>query len=134
MGSPSPVSTDAISLPRTCRRCFLYGKAADILFASNAAETMFASPVVAPTYSQPKCDRPLLQFTWTDQKLSYRGCDFVAVCLQRKVAGIQEAHIGVRHVAFERLSTSWQEEGIVLPPHRQKRRFVFAEKTLEIGI
>ena len=33
----------------------------------------------------------------------------------RKVAGIQEAHIGVRHVAFERLSTSWQEEGIVLP-------------------
>src|SRR5499427_5967399 len=57
MGSPSPVSTYAISLPRTCRRCFLYGNAADILFASNAAETMFASPVVAPTYSQPKCDQ-----------------------------------------------------------------------------
>src|SRR6516225_3038845 len=37
MGSPSPTSTYAISLPRTCRRCFWYG---------NAAEIMFASPVV----------------------------------------------------------------------------------------
>src|SRR5262245_64801085 len=38
MGSPSPTSTYAISLPRTCRRFFWYG---------NAAEIMFASPVVA---------------------------------------------------------------------------------------
>src|SRR5215471_5575692 len=38
MGSPSPTSTYAISLPRTCRRFFSYG---------NAAEIMFASPVVA---------------------------------------------------------------------------------------
>src|SRR5215469_3282280 len=37
MGSPSPTSTYAISLPRTCRRCFWYG---------NAAEIMFACPVV----------------------------------------------------------------------------------------
>src|SRR5262249_136456 len=37
MGSPSPTSTYAISLPRTCRRFFWYG---------NAAEIMFASPVV----------------------------------------------------------------------------------------
>src|SRR5215469_4242666 len=37
MRSPSPTSTYAISLPRTCRRCFWYG---------NAAEIMFASPVV----------------------------------------------------------------------------------------
>src|SRR5258705_8332069 len=38
MGSPCPTSTYAISLPRTRRRCFWYG---------NAAEIIFASPVVA---------------------------------------------------------------------------------------
>ena len=37
MGSPSPTSTYAISRPRTCRRCFWYG---------NAAEIMFASPLI----------------------------------------------------------------------------------------
>src|SRR5262249_45940749 len=31
MGSPSPTSTYAISLPRTDRRCFLYGNAAEIM-------------------------------------------------------------------------------------------------------
>src|SRR5215813_9376805 len=30
MGSPSPTSTYAISLPRTRRRCFWYGNAAEI--------------------------------------------------------------------------------------------------------
>src|SRR5215472_14119456 len=30
MGSPLPTSTYAISRPRTCRRCFWYGNAADI--------------------------------------------------------------------------------------------------------
>src|SRR5215472_13382156 len=34
MGSPSPTSTYAISLPRTRRRCFLYGNAAEIILAS----------------------------------------------------------------------------------------------------
>ncbi len=34
MGSPSPTSTYAISRPRTCRRCFWYGNAAEIMFAS----------------------------------------------------------------------------------------------------
>src|SRR5215475_9800318 len=40
MGSPSPTSTYAISLPRIWRRCFLYGNAAEILFTSppNFAE------------------------------------------------------------------------------------------------
>ena len=40
MGSPSPTSTYAISLPRTCRRCFWYG---------NAAEIMFTSPLIQCT-------------------------------------------------------------------------------------
>jgi hypothetical protein len=60
MGSPCPTSTYAISLPRTCRRCFRYGNAAEILFASNAAETMFASPGVADdrrrANAHPWCD------------------------------------------------------------------------------
>src|SRR5215813_5771614 len=34
MGSPSPTSTYAISLPRTRRYCFLYGNAAEIMLAS----------------------------------------------------------------------------------------------------
>src|SRR3954467_9804224 len=38
MGAPSPTSTYAISRPRTRRRCFWYG---------NAAEIMLASPVAA---------------------------------------------------------------------------------------
>src|SRR5262252_2847712 len=64
MGSPFPTSTYAISWPRARRRCFRYGNAAEILFASfNAAETMFASPVVAETGL---CS-PLLHFTWSDQ-------------------------------------------------------------------
>ena len=38
MGSPSPTSTYAISLPRTSRRYFLYGNAAEIMFASPVLE------------------------------------------------------------------------------------------------
>src|SRR5262249_24450118 len=37
MGWPPPISTHAMLLPRTCRRCFWY---------RNAAEIMFASPLV----------------------------------------------------------------------------------------
>src|SRR5499426_3403408 len=37
MGSPSPTSTNAISLPRTRRRCFWYGNAAEIMIASPVA-------------------------------------------------------------------------------------------------
>src|SRR5262249_32580805 len=49
MGSPRPTSTYAISLPRTRCRCFLYG---------NAAEIMFASPslVVVPLSLLPLTD------------------------------------------------------------------------------
>src|SRR4029077_17678439 len=46
MGSPSPTSTYAISLPRTRRRCFLYGNAAKIFFVSDVVEIMFAPPLV----------------------------------------------------------------------------------------
>src|SRR5713101_7421829 len=46
MGSPSPTSTYAISLPRTRRRCFWYGNAAEIMLASPSffVVAMLASP------------------------------------------------------------------------------------------
>src|SRR6516165_534182 len=52
MGSPSPTSTYAISLPRTCRRFFWYGNAAEIMFASptqipQAMGVLLGSPLTA---------------------------------------------------------------------------------------
>src|SRR5262245_46297312 len=47
MGSPSPTSTYAISLPRTRRRFFWYGNAAEIMWpfpSFLAAEIMWPSP------------------------------------------------------------------------------------------
>src|SRR6516164_8921216 len=55
MGSPSPTSTYAISLPRTCRRCFWYG---------NAAEIMFASPVVFAELNSVVARGYVLNLTW----------------------------------------------------------------------
>src|SRR6516225_10066335 len=48
MGSPCPTSRYAISRPRTRRRCFWYGNAAEIMFV------MYASPVV----TDQECLRP----------------------------------------------------------------------------
>src|SRR5215470_15335309 len=45
MGSPSPTSTYAISLPRTRRRCFLYGNAAEIMVTSPF---FFCNSILAP--------------------------------------------------------------------------------------
>src|SRR5215813_13213423 len=44
MGSPSPTSTYAISLPRTCRRFFWYGNAAEII-----ASFRYSAPSVLTT-------------------------------------------------------------------------------------
>src|SRR5262249_25473002 len=68
------------------------------------------------------------------KKLPDRRGDLVAVGLERKVAGVEETYVGVRHVALERLRTGRQEERIVLAPHCQKRRLVFAKISLEFGI
>src|SRR5262245_16948853 len=51
------------------------------------------------------------------QEIADRRGDLVAVRLERKVAGVEEAHVCVRDVAFERLRTGRQEERIVLAPH-----------------
>src|SRR6266567_6156675 len=68
------------------------------------------------------------------EELADRRGDLVAVGLERKVAGIKEAHICVRYVAFECLRTSRQEKRVVLAPHCQKRRLVLAKIGLEFGI
>src|SRR6516225_11380349 len=60
--------------------------------------------------------------------------DFVAMRLERKVPGVQETHFGTRNVALERLRARRQEEGIVLPPNRQKPRLVPAEIGLEFRV
>src|SRR5207237_10079196 len=51
--------------------------------------------------------------------------------LQREVAGVKEADDRAGNVAFERLRTGRQEEGIVLAPYCQERRPVRAEVILE---
>src|SRR5215813_7614600 len=68
------------------------------------------------------------------QELTDRRGDLVAVCLERKVAGVQEAHICGRDVTFECLRTRRQEERIVLAPHGKKRRLMLAKIGLEFGI
>src|SRR5262245_55195930 len=49
MGSPVPTSTYAISRPRTRRRCFSYGNAAEIMLASLVARP--AAPIEADAKS-----------------------------------------------------------------------------------
>src|SRR5215471_14539624 len=56
------------------------------------------------------------------------------MCLERKVARVEEAHIRVRYVPFECLRTGRQEERIVLSPHCQKWRIACTEIVLELGI
>src|SRR5215472_6386258 len=45
-GSPSPISTYAISLPRTRRRCFWYGNAAEIELYSNSLTGLLIDEVL----------------------------------------------------------------------------------------
>src|ERR1700722_4800857 len=50
---------------------------------------------------------------------------------QREMAGVEEAQSGAGNIALERFGARRQEERIVLAPHRQERRLVFAEIVLE---
>src|SRR5262249_17500059 len=70
----------------------------------------------------------------TSEELSDRRGDLVQVCFERKMAGVEEAHICVRYVALECLGARRQEKRIVLAPSRQKRRFMLAKISLEFGI
>jgi integrase len=55
-GSPSPASTYAMSLPRTRRRRFWYGNAAEIMLASP----VLTSPLTARSILPPKVVQRLL--------------------------------------------------------------------------
>ena len=54
--------------------------------------------------------------------------------LKRKMAGVEEMHLGVRIVALEGLGARRQEERIVLAPHGEQRRLVLGKIGLELGI
>src|SRR3984885_11747821 len=65
------------------------------------------------------------------QKRTDRLADLAGMGFQREMAGVKEAHSGAGNVALERFGTRRQEERIVLAPHREERRLVFAEIVLE---
>ena len=65
------------------------------------------------------------------EELADGGRDFVDMCLQREVAGIEESDHRVRNIAFERFGAGRQEERIVLAPDRQERRPMLTEVVLE---
>src|ERR1700719_1627598 len=68
------------------------------------------------------------------EKIADRGGDFVAMRLKRKVTGVEETHFRAWSVALDRLRARRQEEGVVVAPNRQKRRFVLAEIGLEFWV
>ena len=65
------------------------------------------------------------------QEIADGGRDLGGMGFQREMAGVEEAHDRLRHVALERLGARRQEERIVLAPHRQEGRLVGAEIVLE---
>src|SRR5262245_36972925 len=54
-------------------------------------------------------------------------CDFGSTALEREMTGVEQVDFGVRIVAFEGLRAGRQKEGVVLAPHRKKRRLLCAE-------
>src|SRR6478672_10174839 len=81
MGSPSPASTYAISLPRTRRRCF----------RARQDERV-----------------ALLLFDWrfpTEEVADHRG-DLLRMGLEREVSGVEEMDLRIGNVALERLGTA----------------------------
>src|ERR1700691_1041472 len=69
--------------------------------------------------------------SFPSEKIADRGRNLRGVGLQRKMAGVEEAHDRSRDVALECLGAGRQEERIVLAPHRQEGRLVVAEIGLE---
>src|SRR5215831_4164991 len=61
-------------------------------------------------------------------------CDFMAMALEREMTSIEQVDFGVGVVAFESLRASRQKEGIVLAPHRKKRRPLCTKVLLEFGV
>src|SRR5215469_13412912 len=87
-----------------------------------------------PNFSSTIARMAILPVRSGAKEVADRHSDFLAVCLQRKVAGVEKTHLGTRNVALERLRTRRQEERVVLPPNRQKRRLVPAEIGLKFRV
>src|SRR5215831_9556887 len=68
------------------------------------------------------------------QEIANCRSDLVAVRLEGKVAGVEEAHVSFWIVALERLGARRQEKRVVLAPDCQKRRPVLAKIGLKFGI
>ena len=68
------------------------------------------------------------------KKIADGRTNFRIVRLQREMPSVKEANYRVRNVALESLGPLWQEERIILAPHRQKARLVGAEIFLKGGV
>src|SRR5262245_34489364 len=68
------------------------------------------------------------------QEIADCRSDLVTMCLEGKVAGVEEAHVSGWNVSLERLGARRQEKRVVLAPSCQKRRLVFAKIGLEFWI
>jgi hypothetical protein len=68
------------------------------------------------------------------EKVADDHCDFRSTALESEMTGLKQVDFGVRVVALEGLRAGRQKEGIVLAPHRKKRRPLCAEVLLEFGI
>src|ERR1700678_4144023 len=68
------------------------------------------------------------------QELTHCRRDRLSMRFQREMARVEEADLGIRDVALERLGARWQEEGVILSPHRQEAWLVLAEVVLEGGV
>jgi len=80
------------------------------------------------------CGIPLAGRHGAPKKVPDRVGDVGGVGLERKMAGVEEMHFGVRIVALERLGAGRQKERIVLAPHREQRRLTLGKISLELGI
>src|SRR6516162_549734 len=85
MGSPSPTSTYAISLPRTRRRCFLYG---------NAAEIMLASPTILNLIVCPHCDIHIRCLVALDAKAVGMCTSPLAISARSRCQVLCNSHLG----------------------------------------
>ena len=76
----------------------------------------------------------LARLSGARQKLADGCSDLPGVGFKGEMAGVEEAHCGVRYVALERLRARRQKEGIVLSPSGQQWWPICAEVGLKLGV
>src|SRR5215831_13968725 len=68
------------------------------------------------------------------EELLHRSGDLYDMCLERKVARLEEADLRMRDVLSKCFRPGGNEEGVVLTPDRQQRRLRIAEILLKLRI